>query len=152
MAVKPIPDDYPRLIPYLAVDDAAAAIDFYQKVLGATERVRMPGPDGKVAHAELGIGDAVVMLSDPFPEQPIQSPKAVGGNSVSLMVYVEDVDSVFANAIKAGATEIQAVADQFYGDRSGQFKDPFGHNWNVATHVEDVSPEEMSKRMAGSGG
>jgi PhnB protein len=152
MAVKAIPDEYPRVIPYLAVDDAAAAIDFYSKVLGATERMRMPGPDGKVAHAELQIGDSMIMLSDPFPGQPQQSPKEVGGNSVSVMVYVEGVDNVFKTAIEAGATEVQPLQDQFYGDRSGQFKDPFGHIWNVASHIEDVSPEEMSKRMAAMGG
>jgi PhnB protein len=150
--VNPIPADYPRLMPYLAVDDASAAVDFYRDVLGATERVRMPGDAGKVAHAELQIGDSVLMLADPFPEQPQQSPTAVGGNSVSFMLYVDDVDAIFAKALKAGASEVQPVQDQFYGDRSGQFKDPFGHIWNVASHIEDVSPEDMATRMAQQNG
>ncbi len=148
MAVKPIPDGYPQVTPYLFVDGAQAAIDFYSSVFGATERMRMPGPDGKIAHAELEVGDSVIMLSDPFPGQSQQSPTAGGGNSVSLMLYVEDVDATFAKAIKSGSTEIAPLTNQFYGDRSGQFKDPFGHIWNVASHVEDVSPEEMEKRMA----
>jgi PhnB protein len=148
MAVKPIPEGYPQLIPYLSVDDASKAIDFYCSVLGFSERMRMPGPDGKVAHAELEHGDSMIMLSDPFPGQSQPSPNAGGGNSVSLMLYVDDVDRVFEAALKAGATEVQALQDQFYGDRSGQFKDPSGHIWNVASHVEDVSEEEMEKRMA----
>ena len=146
--VNPIPSDYPRVTPYLSVDGAAKAIDFYRDVLGATERVRMDGPDGKVGHAELGIGDSVIMLADPFPDAGGPTPTALGGSPVTVMVYVEDVDDVFAKAIKAGSKEIAPVQDQFYGDRSGQFEDPFGHRWNVASHVEDVTPEEMERRAA----
>jgi PhnB protein len=146
--VKPIPDDYPRVIPYLSVDGGSEAIDFYTKVFGATERVRMPGPDGKVGHAELDIGDSVIMLADVFPDMGGQSPKSIGGTPVTMMVYVDDVDAVFAAALSAGATAEREVEDQFYGDRAGQFVDPFGHKWHVATHFEDVAPEEMEKRAA----
>lgn len=146
--VNPIPNGYPRVTPYLSIDGAAAAIDFYRDILGATERMRMAGPDGKIGHAELEIGSSVIMLSDAFPEMGAPTPKALGGSPVFLMVYVEDVDDVFARAIKAGAKELAPVQDQFYGDRSGQFEDPFGHRWNVASHVEDVPPEEMEKRAA----
>lgn len=144
--VNPIPDNYPRLVPYLHVDGAAAAIDFYTSVLGAVERMRMPTPEGKLGHAELEIGDAVIMLADEFPDMGVRGPKSVGGSPVMLMVYVEDVDSVFEKALQAGATSLSSVQDQFYGDRSGQFEDPFGHQWNVATHVEDVAPDEMQRR------
>jgi PhnB protein len=146
--VNPIPEGYPRVTPYLSIDGAAKAIDFYCDVLGATEQVRMPGPDGRVGHAELAIGDSMIMLSDPFPDGGAPTPTALGGSPVFLMVYVEDVDDVFARAIKAGAKELASVQTQFYGDRSGQFEDPFGHRWNVASHVEDVPPEEMEKRAA----
>lgn len=146
--VDPIPEGYPRVTPYLVVDGAAAAIDFYTSVLGATERMRMGGPDGKVGHAEIELGDSVVMLADEHPEVDARGPKSVGGTPVSLHVYVEDADGVFERAIEAGAKTLRPVEDQFYGDRLGSFEDPFGHQWNVATHVEDVSPEEMSKRMA----
>jgi PhnB protein len=146
--VNPVPADYPRVTPYLSIEGAAAAIDFYCNILGAKERVRMPGPEGKVGHAELQLGDSVIMLADSFPEMGNPSPKALGGSPVFLMVYVEDVDDVFARALAAGATELRPVEDQFYGDRSGQFEDPFGHRWNVASHVEDVTPEEMERRMA----
>ena len=146
--VKPIPDGYPQVMPYLSVAGGAAAIEFYGKVLGTTERMRMAGPDGKVGHAELELGDAVIMLADEFPEMGNRGPKTVGGSPVTVHVYVEDVDSVFERAIKEGATSLRAVENQFYGDRSGQFEDPFGHHWNVATHVEDVPPEEMEKRAA----
>lgn len=145
--VKPIPEGYPRVTPYLCVDGAAAAIDFYTSVLGAEERMRMPGPGGKVGHAELLFGDAVVMLADEYPEMDVRSPTSIGGSPVTLHVYVEDVDRVFEQAIAAGATEVRPVENQFYGDRSGFFLDPFGHQWNVASHVEDVPPEEMTKRM-----
>lgn len=148
MAVKPIPEDYPRVIPYLAIDGAAKAIDFYKDVLGATERVRMDAPDNKIGHAELQVGDSVIMLADEFAEIGHVSPKKLGGSPVSICVYVEKVDDVFAKALKAGAKEKQPVEDKFYGDRSGSFEDPFGHTWNVMTHVEDVSPEEMKKRAA----
>jgi PhnB protein len=145
---KPIPDDYPRVSPYLIVDDASAAIEFYGSVLGATERMRMAGPDGKVGHAELELGDAMIMLADEHPEMDARAPSTVGGTPVTLHVYVEDADAVFERAIGAGAKALRAVEDQFYGDRSGRFEDPFGHRWNVASHVEDVPPEEMSKRAA----
>lgn len=146
--VNPIPDGYPRVTPYLIVDDASAAIDFYKSVLDATERMRMGGPDGKVGHAELGIGDSVIMLADEHPEMDARGPKTVGGTPVSLHVYVEDADSVFERAIESGAEALRPVEDKFYGDRSGSFEDPFGHHWNVATHVEEVPPDEMSKRAA----
>ena len=145
---KPIPDGYPRVTPYLIIDGASAAIDFYRSVLGATERMQMPAPDGRVGHAELEIGDSLIMLADEFPEMSARSPKTVGGTPMSLHVYVEDADSVFDRAIKAGATALQPVEDKFYGDRSGQFEDPFGHHWSVATHVEDVPPDEMAARAA----
>ena len=146
--VKPIPTEYPRLSPYLCVDGATRAIEFYTTVLGAKERMRMAAPDGKVGHAELQIGDSVVMLADEHPEMGFIGPKRIGGSPVMLHVYVEKVDDVFERALKAGAKSLRPVEDQFYGDRSGQFEDPFGHRWNVASHVEDVSPEEMAKRAA----
>ena len=145
---KPIPDDYPRVMPYLIVDGAAAAIEFYKSVLGAAERMRMPGPDGRIGHAELEIGESVIMLADENPEMGIQAPKTIGGTPVTLHVYVEDSDAAFERALNAGATSLRPVENQFYGDRSGQFEDPFGHKWNVATHVEDVPPDEMEKRAA----
>ncbi len=148
MPVNPIPVDYPRLCPYLSVSGAADAIDFYRNVFGAQERMRLDGPDGKLGHAELQFGDSVLMLADEYPGMGGMSPKTLGGTPVTLSIYVEDVDLVFARALKGGATEVRAVQDQFYGDRSGMFDDPFGHRWNVATHVEDVSPEEMEKRAA----
>jgi PhnB protein len=151
-SVKPVPDGYPRVIPYLTVDDANAAIEFYTSVLGATERLRMPGPGGKVGHAELEIGDSVLMLADAFPDMGAPSPRSLGGTPVTVMVYVEDVDDVFDRAIQAGATEERKVENQFYGDRAGQFADPFGHKWFVATHVEDVPAEEMAKRAAAAMG
>jgi PhnB protein len=146
--VNPIPKDYPRVTPYLIVDGASVAIDFYTSVLGATERMRRGGPDGKVGHAELDLGDSVIMLADEHPEMDAISPKTVGGTPVSLHVYVEDADAVFERAIGAGAKALRGVEDKFYGDRSGSFEDPFGHHWHVATHVEDIPPEEMSKRAA----
>jgi len=146
--VKPIPEGYPRVIPYLSVDGATAAIDFYIKVFDAKERMRMPAPGGKVGHAELEIGDSVVMLADAFPDMGGRSPKALGGTPVTIMIYVQDVDAVFDRAISAGATAERKVENQFYGDRAGQFVDPFGHKWFVATHVEDVPAEELEKRAA----
>ena len=145
--VEPIPEGYPRLTPYLIVDGAAAAIDFYISVLGASERMRMGGEGGKVGHAELEIGSSVIMLADEHPEMNAHGPKSVGGTPVSLHVYVEDADGVFERAIEAGAKPVRPPEDKFYGDRMGTFEDPFGHQWHVATHVEDVPPEEMSKRM-----
>ncbi|MER7957851.1 VOC family protein [Streptomyces sp. NPDC096030] len=146
MSVKPVPEDYPSITPYLCVDGAAAAIDFYVSVLGADERMRMPAPGGRIGHAELALGNSMIMLADEFPDIGFRSPKAVGGTPVTLHVYVEDVDAVFARALAGGATELSPVKDEFYGDRTGQFEDPFGHRWSVATHVEDVAPEEMEKR------
>jgi PhnB protein len=145
--VDPIPKDYPRVTPYLSIDGAAKAIEFYRDIFGATDRGVMQGPDGKVAHAELEIGNSMVMLSDSFPGGT-PTPTELGGSPVFLMVYVPDVDAVFAKAIAAGAKELAPVTDQFYGDRSGQFEDPFGHRWNVASHIEDVPPEEMEQRAA----
>jgi PhnB protein len=146
MAVKPIPDGYSTITPYLAVDDAAGAIAFYEKAFGAKERGRMASPDGAIAHAELVIGDSVVMLSDVFPQFATRSPKELGGTTASVMMYVEDVDAVVEQAVGAGATLEREVEDQFWGDRFGAVQDPFGHIWSIATHVEDVSPEEMAKR------
>jgi len=146
--VKPIPDGYPQVTPYLCVDGAAAAIEFYENAFGATERMRMPSPGGKVGHAELQLGESIIMLSDEHPEMGVLSPKSIGGSPVTISVYVEDVDAVFDAAVAAGAIAVRAVEDQFYGDRSGQLEDPFGHRWSVASHVEDVPPEEMEKRMA----
>jgi PhnB protein len=150
--VKPIPDEYPQVTPYLCVDGAGAAIEFYREVLGATERARLAGPDGKVAHAELQLGDSLIMLADEYPELGIRSPKALGGSPVTISVYVEDVDAAFDRALQAGAKALRPVEDQFYGDRSGQLEDPFGHRWSVASHVEDVPPDEMAKRAAAMGG
>ena len=146
--VKPIPDEYPQLTPYICVDGAKEAIEFYEKVFGAKERMQMPGPDGKIGHAELEIGDALLMLADEHPDINVLGPKSVGGTPVVLSLYVEDVDAVFQAALDAGATEVRPLTDQFYGDRSGQFEDPFGHRWSIATHVEDVPPDEMEKRAA----
>ena len=149
--VKPIPDGYPQVMPYLIVDGAGAAIDFYREVLGASERMRMAAPGDKVGHAELELGDAVIMLADEHPEIGARGPKAVGGSPVMLHVYVEDVDGVFDRAVQAGAKALRPVEDKFYGDRAGEFEDPFGHRWSVATHVEDVPPEEMAERAAAAG-
>ena len=146
--VKPIPDGYPQVTPYLCVDGAKAAIEFYSNVLGATERMHMPGPDGKIGHAELELGDSLIMLADEYPEMGIRGPKAVGGTPVTISIYVEDADAVFDAAVAAGATAVRPVENHFYGDRIGQFEDPFGHRWSVATHVEDVPPDEMEKRAA----
>ena len=151
-AVKAIPDGYPQVTPYLCVDGAAAAIEFYGTVLGAKERMRMGGPDGKVGHAELEIGSGLVMLADEFPGTGQRSPRSLGGGPVTISVYVEDVDAVFAKALEAGATEVRAVEDQFYGDRLGQFEDPFGHLWSVATHVEYVPPDELARRAEAMAG
>lgn len=145
--VKPIPDGYQHVTPYLCVDGAAAAIEFYESVLGAKERMRMPSPGDKVGHAEIQLGESIIMLADEHPDLGVRSPKTIGGTPVTISVYVEDVDAVFDAAVAAGATALQPVENQFYGDRSGQFEDPFGHRWNVATHVEDVPPDEMEKRM-----
>jgi PhnB protein len=146
MAAKPIPDGYHACTPFLAVDDAAKAIDFYKRAFGARERMRMPAPDGRVAHAELEIGDSVVMLSDPFPQSTCKPPKELGGTSMGVFMYVEDVDALVKQATEAGATVTMPTADMFWGDRFGSLSDPFGHEWQVATHVEDVPPEQMEQR------
>jgi PhnB protein len=146
MGTKPIPEGYHTLTPYLAVDDAAQAIEYYKKAFGAKERMRMDAPDGKIGHAELQIGDSMVMLSDPFPQATTRPPKELGGTSASVFIYVEDVDAVVKTAVDEGATITMEVADQFWGDRFGSIQDPFGHSWAIATHVEDVPPEEMAER------
>jgi PhnB protein len=146
MAVKPIPEGYHTVTPYLAVDDAAEAIEYYKKAFGAKERGRMEAPGGKIGHAELEIGDSVVMLSDALPQFSTRPPKELGGTSVSVFMYVEDVDAVAKQAVEAGATVTMEIADQFWGDRFGSVQDPFGHLWSIATRVEDVPPEEMAER------
>ncbi len=149
MAVKPIPKGYHVVTPYLVIREAANAIDYYKKVFGATVKVRMDDPSTKkVGHAELQIGDSVIMLADEHPEMGFRSPQSLGGSPVSLLIYVDNVDTVFSRAISAGGKQLRPVADQFYGDRNGTLADPFGHIWTVATHVEDVTPEEMKRRMA----
>lgn len=148
MNVKPIPDGYTSVTPYLIIDGAAQAIDFYKKVFQATERLRIPGTDGKVGHAEIEIGGSVIMLADECPERGIKSPQTIGGTPVSIHLYVPNSDEVYSKAVAAGATQLQPVKNQFYGDRSGGFTDPFGHSWHVSTHIEDVSPDELQRRMA----
>ena len=148
--VKPIPDGYHSVTPYLSIKGAAEAIDYYKKAFGATELFRMEN-DGKIGHAEIKIGDSPVMLADEFPDMGFVSPKTLGGSPVGLMIYVDDVDTVFNRAIESGGVQVKPLQDQFYGDRSGTLKDPYGHVWTVATHKEDVAPEEMEKRMAASG-
>ncbi len=146
MAVKPIPEGYQTITPYLAVDDAAEAIEYYKKAFGAKERVRMDAPGGKIGHAELEIGNALVMLADPFPQATTRTPKELGGTSASVFMYVEDVDAVVKQAVDAGGTITMEVADQFWGDRMGSVTDPFGHVWSISTHVEDIPEEEMAER------
>jgi PhnB protein len=145
---KPIPAGYEAAIPYLCIRGAAHAIDFYEKAFGATELLRMAQPDGRVGHAEIKIGQAIVMLADEFPEMGFKSPQSYGGSPVTIHLYVEDVDAVARQAVAAGATLQRPVADQFYGDRAGQLLDPFGHVWHVSTHKEDVPPEELRRRAA----
>jgi PhnB protein len=147
MPLSPIPAGYHTVTPYLIVKGGAAALEFYTKAFGAQELFRMPGPDGVLAHAEMQIGDSRIMLADEFPNMGHRGPQSLGGTSVSLLLYVEDVDARFRQAIAAGAKELKPVENQFYGDRSGTLTDPFGHVWTIATHVEDVSPEEMDRRM-----
>lgn len=151
MPVKPIPDGYHSLTPYLYIRGAAAALDFYKKAFGAVELMRMPGPDGKIGHAEIRIGDSPVMLADEMPQMGVTSPQALGGVSSSLMFYVNDCDAVFKQAIAAGAKEFRPLKDQFYGDRSGSVTDPFGHVWTISTHKEDLSGEDIAKRLAAMG-
>jgi PhnB protein len=150
--VKPIPDGYHTLTPYLIVHDGARAIEFYKRAFGATEMFRMDGPDGRIGHAEIRIGDSQIMLADEHPEMNARSPQTIGGSPVSFMLYVEDVDAMVAQAIAAGATLKRPIANQFYGDRTGGVEDPFGHNWYIATHVEDVAPEELQRRAAAAHG
>jgi PhnB protein len=146
MATKPIPDGYHTLIPYLAVDNATEAIEFYKKAFGAKERVRMPGPDGMIGHAELEVGDSVLMLADPFPQFSARPPKELGGTTTSIFMYSEDVDAAVKKAVDAGATVLMEPDDMFWGDRFGSVSDPFGHVWAIATHKEDLTPEEMAER------
>jgi PhnB protein len=143
---KPIPAGYHTVTPYLTLDDAAAAIEFYKDAFGASERARMETPDGKIGHAELEIGDSIVMLADAMPQSTTKPPSELGGTSVGVFLYVKDVDKVVAQAQKAGAAITQEVADQFWGDRFGSLKDPYGHVWSIATHVEDLTPEEIADR------
>jgi PhnB protein len=143
---KAIPEGYHSVTPYLIVDDAAGAIEFYRKVFGARELMRMPAPDGQIGHAELTIGDSRIMLADAFPDMGARSPRAIGGSPVHLYLYVEDVDAVTNKALAAGAKELRPVKDKFYGDRSGTIEDPFGHVWHVSTHKEDVAADELKRR------
>ena len=145
--VNPIPQNYHRVTPYLVVDGAAEAIDYYTRVFGAVEMMRMPAPGNRIGHAELKIGDSVVMLADAHPEMGHKSPKTLGGSPISLLLYVEDADAIARKAVENGGKLVRPVENQFYGDRMGGVEDPFGHQWYVATHVEDVSPEEMKRRM-----
>jgi uncharacterized glyoxalase superfamily protein PhnB len=145
---KPIPEGYHTATPYLIIQGAANAIEFYKKAFGAKELVRMPGPGGKLMHAEIQIGDSPIMLSDEFPEYGTRSPKTLGGTPVGVFLYVENVDAVFRQALTAGAKELMPVQDQFWGDRYGKLEDPFGHQWQLATHQEDVAPEELARRAA----
>jgi PhnB protein len=146
MAVKPVPDGYHTVTPYLIVSNAARALEFYKHAFGATELMRMSAPNGKVGHAEIRIGDSPIMLADEFPEMGARSPQSLGGSPVSILLYVENVDALFRQAIAAGGKEQRPLQDQFYGDRSGTLVDPFGHVWTIATHKEDLSPEEMHRR------
>lgn len=148
MAAKPIPDNYPLITPYLCVDGAAKAIEFYTKAFAASERLRIAAPEGKVGHAELVIGKSLIMLADEYPEMQFRSPATLGGSPVTIHLYVEDVDAFCQRAVAAGAQIVQPIEDRFYGDRNGTLKDPFGHVWSIATHKEDVSQEELQKRAA----
>lgn len=150
--VKPIPEGYHSVTPYLIIKGAAAAIEYYKKSFGATELFRMPTPDGKIGHAELKIGDSPIMLADEHPDLGHVGPQTLGGTPVGILIYVDDVDTIYKRAISGGGQEVKPLQDQFYGDRSGTLKDPFGHMWTIATHVEDVAPEEMEKRMAAAHG
>jgi PhnB protein len=146
-ATKPIPEGYHSATPYLIVKGAAEAIDFYERAFGATELLRMAHPKSGIAHAEVKIGDSVIMLADENPNLGYQGPRSLGGSTVSIMLYVADVDDTFERAVKAGARAQRPVANQFYGDRSGTLEDPFGHFWTIATHIEDVAPEELRRRI-----
>jgi PhnB protein len=145
--VKPIPDGHHTVTPYLAIKNAAKALEFYETAFGAAVRYKLLMPDGRVGHAEIELGDSVIMLADEFPEYGGKAPQTLGGSPVSIHLYVEDVDAFVKRALAAGARERKPVEDQFYGDRSGQLEDPFGHLWWVATHKEDVAPQELDKRV-----
>jgi len=146
VSVKPIPDGYHTATPYLIVNGGVAAIEFYKKAFGATELMRMPGPSGKLMHAEIKIGNSPIMLGDEAPERDVKGPQSLGGTTFGMCLYVPDVDAMFAAAIAAGGKELYPVKNQFYGDRSGTLIDPFGHKWTIATHIEDVPPEQMQQR------
>lgn len=148
MAVSPVPAGYSRLTPYIIVRNAADAIAFYQKAFGAEELYRLNTPDGKVGHAELKVAGAVFMLADEVPDMGFRSPESIGGSATALLLYVDDVDTLFEQALEAGADLVKPLADQFYGDRAGTISDPFGHVWTLATHIEDVSPAEIQRRFA----
>jgi PhnB protein len=145
--VKPVPDGHRTVAPYLAIKNAVSALEFYQKAFGAKETYRLVLPDGRLGHAEIRLGDSLIMLADEFPEFGGKAPESLGGSPVSIHLYVEDVDAFVKRAVAEGARLLKPVADQFYGDRSGQLEDPYGHLWWVATHKEDVAPEEMQKRV-----
>lgn len=146
MTVKPIPDGYRRVTPYLSIEGAAAAIEFYQRAFGAIESLRLVIPGGKIGHAEIRIGDSIIMLADQCGTGAFRSPRSLGGSSVALHIYVENVDAQFTQAINAGAKVISPVQDQFYGDRTGTLEDPYGHIWFLASHREDVAPDEIKRR------
>jgi PhnB protein len=146
--VRPVPEGYHTVTPYLIVHDAAGAIDFYKKAFGATELFRMSGPGGKIGHAEVKIGDSPVMLADEHPEMGARSPGSIGGSPISMLVYVEDVDTFFARAVAAGAKVVRPITNMFYGDRTGGLEDPYGYQWYISTHIEDVSMEELQRRAA----
>ena len=152
MSVKPIPEGYHSVTPYLIVRGGGDAIEFYKKAFGAVELFRFPSPDGKIGHAEIKIGDSPIMLADEYPDMGYTGPQSLGGSPVSLMIYVEDVDTVFSQAVDAGATVKEALQDKFYGDRIGTVIDPFGHRWHLATHKEDVSMDEMERRAKAAHG
>jgi PhnB protein len=145
--VKTIPQGYRSVTPYLTLNDAARALDFYKRAFGAQEVMRMDGPDGKIGHAEIKIGDSMIMLADEMPGSGTRSPQSLGGTTAGIFLYVDNADAFFSQAVSAGAQVEAALADMFWGDRYGRLRDPFGHSWSVATHKEDVTPAEMSKRM-----
>ncbi len=147
MKADPIPKNYQQLAPYITVSNASAALEFYKKVFGAKERMCLREPNGRIGHAEVDIGSGLLMFSDPY-EGHTPTPEKLGGTTLTLSLYVEDVDATIARAVEAGSKVVMPAKDQFYGDRSGRILDPFGHMWNIATHIEDVSPEEMNRRMA----
>ncbi len=146
--VKPVPEGYHTVTPYLIVHDAAGAIDFYKTAFGATELFRLAGPGGKVGHAEIMIGDSHIMLADEHPEMGARSPRSIGGSPISMLVYVENVDVFFNHAVEAGAKVVRPIANMFYGDRTGGLEDPYGYQWYIATHIEDLTPEELQRRAA----